>query len=75
MSLESTDPDLLKFGENLARLRKEKGLSLRKLALLAGIEHHQLINIEKGRVDLRFSTLNKLAKGLEIDTKELLGPQ
>lgn len=57
------------FGENLSKIRKAKGLSLRKLAVLAEMEHHQILNIEKGG-DLRLSTLYKLAKALEVSPKD-----
>jgi transcriptional regulator with XRE-family HTH domain len=61
-----------KLGEKIRSLRIAKALSLRAFALLADIEHHQLINIEKGRVDLRLSTLKKIADALEIGLAELL---
>lgn len=57
------------FGENLSKIRKAKGLSLRKLAVLAEMEHHQILNIEKGG-DLRLSTVYKLAKALEVSPKD-----
>ena len=60
------------LGKRLTYLRTEKKLGVRELALLAEIEHHQLINIEKGRVDIRMSTLIKIAKGLGVEPKELL---
>ena len=71
--METASLELLKekLGERIRALRDIKGLSLRKFALLAEIEHPQLINIEKGRVDLKLSTLNKIAKGFEINVAEL----
>ena len=65
----STNPESFKIslGNKVEALRSAK-----KFALLADIEHHQLINIEKGRVDIRLSTLVKIAKGLGIEPKELL---
>jgi len=53
------------FGKNLYKIRSSKGLSSRKLAILADMEHHQILNIEKGG-DLRLSIIYKLAKALEI---------
>jgi len=61
-----------KLGERIRSLREGKGMSIRQFALLANIEHPQLINIEKGRVDLKLSTLNKISKGLEINLGKLL---
>jgi transcriptional regulator with XRE-family HTH domain len=60
------------LGEKIEGLRTDKKYSTRQFALLAEMEHHQLINIEKGRVDLRLSTLIKIAKVLKVQAKELL---
>ncbi|MDB5024949.1 MAG: hypothetical protein JWP78_2704 [Mucilaginibacter sp.] len=60
------------LGRKIAALRTLKKLGVREFALIADIEHHQLINIERGRVDIRLSTLIKIAKGLGVEPKELL---
>lgn len=67
---EKTFKEIL--GERINERRAMKNLSTRQFALLAEIEHHQLINIEKGRVDIRLSTLMKIAKTLDTSAKELL---
>lgn len=59
------------LGDRIKTLRKKKKLSIRQFALLAEIEHPQLVNIEKGRVDLKLSTLNKIARGFKIDLMSL----
>ncbi|MDN5286586.1 MAG: hypothetical protein JWR38_2860 [Mucilaginibacter sp.] len=61
----------LRLGEKIEELRSSKNLGVREFALIAEIEHHQLINIEKGRVDLRLKTLRKIAIGLDVDIQEL----
>ena len=58
------------FGNRVETIRKSKGLSLRTLASLAEMEHHQILNIEKGITDLRLSTILKLAKALEVGASE-----
>jgi len=60
------------LGKTIEGLRIKKQLSTRQFALLAGMEHHQIINIEKGRVDIRLSTLIKIAKVFDVKPKELL---
>lgn len=60
------------LGNRIKELREGKKLGVREFALLADIEHHQLINIEKGRVDMRVSTLKKIAGGLSITLSELV---
>ena len=61
----------VKLGERIRTLRKEKGFSVRQFALHAGIEHPRLINIEKGRIDLKLSTLHKISEGLGIELTKL----
>lgn len=60
------------LGKKIEFLRIQKSFGVRQFALIAEIEHHQLINIEKGRVDIRMSTLIKIAKALGVEAKELL---
>jgi DNA-binding XRE family transcriptional regulator len=60
-----------KLGDKIAEIRALKKYGVREFALIANIEHHQLINIEKGRVDLRLSTLIKIADAFDIPPKDL----
>lgn len=61
-----------RLGKKIEEIRISKDLGVREFALIADIEHHQLINIEKGRVDIRLKTLRKIANGFEIKAMELL---
>lgn len=63
---------LIRFAAHLTRLRKEKGLSIRQLAAVSGLEYSQIQRIEKGKVNFAFTTLVALAQGLELDLHELL---
>jgi len=71
--MSEISPEMLQaaIGKKIAELRNQHNYSLRELALLADIEHHQLVNIEKGRVDMRMSTLLKIANALKIELKDL----
>ena len=62
----------MRFASHLTRLRQEKGLSIRQLAATSGLEYSQVQRIEKGKVNLAFTTLVALAQGLELDLHELL---
>lgn len=53
-----------KFGDLIKRLRKEKGYSIRELALLSGFTIVQIRNIECGKNKPRIYNLNKLANAL-----------
>ncbi|QJD95979.1 helix-turn-helix transcriptional regulator [Mucilaginibacter robiniae] len=69
---EINDSFKISLGKKINALRLARSLGVREFALIAEIEHHQLINVEKGRVDVRLSTLLKIAKGLNVPAKELL---
>ena len=59
------------FGNHVRALRKEKKLSMEKMALLAGIEYSQISDIELGKINTTISTIYLLAKALEMPTKDL----
>lgn len=62
----------VKFGENLRIMRKRKGISQDKLALLADIDRSYVGRIERGEVNITLEKLYKLAEVLECDPVELL---
>jgi transcriptional regulator with XRE-family HTH domain len=57
----------------LKEWRERRGLSLRKLAMLAGVHYVSLVRIEAGRLDPRLSTLLKLCEALHINLVQLVG--
>lgn len=60
--------------KNLAKIRKEKGLTQESLSRKAGISFHTLVKIENGRIrNPRIETVMKLAKALGVKTDDLLG--
>jgi DNA-binding Xre family transcriptional regulator len=63
---------LKKFGENLRRLRKEKGLSLREMSYACSIDNSKIAKIEKGMINITFTTLLQLATALERHPSTLL---
>lgn len=71
MNIDDLDSLKNKLGKRIKELREERGLGVRQFALVAEIEHPQLINIEKGRVDLKLATIHKIAKALKLHPKEL----
>jgi len=66
-----TDPRLL-FGSNIARLRKEIGLSQEQLALESGIARSYLGGVERGQRNIALINICKLADALKLDPSELL---
>lgn len=63
-------------GSTIKRLRTEAGLTQKKLAELAGVSQAHIAKIEKGRVDPRLSTVNKilqvLTEGKERKCKNIM---
>src|SRR5260370_23841021 len=63
---------LKRFGENLRKLRKEKGLSLREMSYACSIDNSKIAKIEKGMINITFTTLLQLAVALEAHPSSLL---
>jgi transcriptional regulator with XRE-family HTH domain len=59
------------LGHRIKSLRKKKGLTIEKLAYENDLAKGNLSEIEKGKIDPKLSTLEKIADGLEISLKEL----
>jgi transcriptional regulator with XRE-family HTH domain len=62
---------LRKFGKRLIALRREKDLTTRELAVAAGLEYRQVLQIEAGKTNLLFTTILALSKGLDIPPAKL----
>lgn len=59
------------FGKRVEMFRKKLNLSYRELAQKCDVDHSNISKIEKGEVDLRISTVQELAKGLDVHPQEL----
>ncbi|HHF3198769.1 helix-turn-helix domain-containing protein [Vibrio alginolyticus] len=59
-------------GKRIAKMRKYKGLSQDKLALLAEIDRSYVGRIERGEVNITLEKLYELAETLGCDVRELL---
>ena len=61
------------FGVELKRLRKNRKLTVRKLAELSGTSHSYLSQLENGRVNPpKPEMIKKIAKGLSLTSKDRL---
>lgn len=66
-------PELqMKFGENLQKLRIERKMSLREMAIKCDLDNSNMSKIENGKSNIQLSTLIELAKGLDIKPSQLL---
>lgn len=66
---------IIAFGNRVRQLRKERKLSMEKLAELSGIDYRQLSYIELGQVNTTISTASALAKGMQVPLNELFDLQ
>ena len=72
MIRQSDTTNLKKLGANIKRLREEKGLSFRELSYACDIDNSKISKIEKGQINITFTTILQLAKALEVNPSELL---
>jgi transcriptional regulator with XRE-family HTH domain len=71
--IKTNDKKALKrFGENLRKLREQRNLSLRQLSYACNIDYSKIGKIEKGQINITFTTFLELARGLEIKLSKLL---
>ena len=70
-TMERKDPLVRKYasdlGTNLRQIRKDQGLTQKKLGLMIGSEHSRISNIECGYVALSIPDLVKLSRALDVD--------
>lgn len=55
----------------LKQWRERRGLSLRRLGERAGVSYVSVFKIEAGTLDPRLSTLERLARALDISVRDL----
>jgi transcriptional regulator with XRE-family HTH domain len=62
---------LKKVGNNLRRIRQEKGLTMEQLAHEAEIEYRQLGRIERGEINTSILSLLRICQALHVDVDNL----
>lgn len=72
MAKRPSSEHLKKLGENIKRIRMEKGLSLRQMAAYCTIDYSDIAKIEKGTINITLLTLVQLAKALEVQPGEII---
>ncbi len=58
--------ELKALGSRIKAVRESRGLSIRDLAELAGINKSQIVRIESGQSDPHYTTLLRIARALEV---------
>ena len=59
-------------GENIRNIRKEKGLTQKKLAELCGINEVQIRQYELGKANPKIETISKIADALNVPIGKIL---
>ena len=63
------------LGQKIRYLRRREGLSQEEFAARAGISHRKLSDIECGRANPTFETMDLVAAALGVELEELLQPE
>jgi transcriptional regulator with XRE-family HTH domain len=61
-----------KFGENMKKIRLEKGMSQGDICRSLGLDRAYISNVENGKQNLTLSTIDKVAKVLGVSVDQLL---
>lgn len=63
---------LIKFGNRIREVRVQKGLSQEQLAFKAGLHRTYIGMIERAEKNITLLNIEKIAKALDIQLKDLL---
>lgn len=72
MSAKQTIGDMDHFGGNLRAARKRLGITQEEVARRSGVHVTEVSRIEAGKRDPKVSTLERLAKAVEMEPGRLL---
>lgn len=61
-----------RYGEAIAKLRKQKGWSQEQLAERAALDAKSIVQIEKAKRNPTLKTLQKVASALDVSVSKLL---
>ncbi|HEY5311440.1 MAG TPA: helix-turn-helix transcriptional regulator [Pirellulales bacterium] len=62
----------VRFGDNLRKVRKAKGISQEDLADKAGLHRTYISSVERGERNVTLETIDKLAKALGVPMAKLM---
>lgn len=61
----------MKLGQRIRSEREAQDISLRRFALMIGVGHTYLVDVENGRRNIGIENLCKIADGLGVKVSEL----
>lgn len=63
----------MNYGENIKRLRTDRGLSQQALGMIMGSDQEHISQLERQRKCPRIDTLKRLTDALNCESKDILG--
>lgn len=69
--MDSKQEILIKFGQRLREIRKEKGLSQEKLAHKADLHRTYIGMVERAEKNITLINIEKIANALEVNINQL----
>ncbi|MFR7675885.1 MAG: helix-turn-helix domain-containing protein [Acutalibacteraceae bacterium] len=66
------DKRLTVLGDRLRRLRCNQNMSIRDLESISNVDKNQILRIEQGEADPKYTTLCRIADALEISMRDLV---
>lgn len=66
------DERLTALGTRLRKLRLENDMSIRALSERAGLDKNQILRVERGEADPKYTTLYRIAEALGVSVGDLL---
>ena len=64
--------ELTRLGKQIKKLRIERGYTIRTLSDMTHIDKMQIVKIEAGRADVRFTTLCRLSTAFSVTLHDLI---
>jgi len=71
MESQNFAQELINLGSRIKQLRKHRKLLLLDLELLSGVNDSDISRYERGKENIEFHTIFKLASALQVATKDL----
>lgn len=65
---------MVRFGEQMRKVRTRVGVSQEKLAELAGLHRTYVSSVERGKRNISLVNIQKLAEALDVSLREMMPP-
>jgi len=74
LSIFDTKQNLMNVGSNIKRIRKDRGLQQKQIAIDLGIDQSNYNKIENGKREPSLDLLNRLAEMFNVSVNDILNP-